>query len=98
MTQTAVVEATALRTMGGWTDFDRFIGTCKACKTTFAVTIPGSLFGKEVRPCPSCATVTAVSQVFGAVSEGKRCDARCLNAKRSSCECQCGGKNHGGGR
>lgn len=24
------------------------------------------------------------------------CDARCMNARRSSCECSCGGANHGG--
>jgi hypothetical protein len=24
-----------------------------------------------------------------------KCDARCLNAKGHTCECECGGKNHG---
>lgn len=27
-----------------------------------------------------------------------KCDARCVNAKGHSCECSCGGKNHGAGR
>lgn len=26
---------------------------------------------------------------------GHRCDARCLHAKGATCECSCGGKNHG---
>lgn len=26
-----------------------------------------------------------------------KCDARCLNAKGHSCECSCGGANHGKG-
>jgi hypothetical protein len=26
-----------------------------------------------------------------------KCDARCLNATGKSCECACGGKNHGAG-
>ena len=26
---------------------------------------------------------------------GHKCDDRCLSAKGHSCECQCGGKNHG---
>ena len=26
-----------------------------------------------------------------------KCDARCLNARGRSCECSCGGKNHGAG-
>lgn len=89
--------ATPTQTRYGWTEYDRFIGTCKACKTTFAVTVTSPTFGREIRRCPKCDTRTAVEQVFGSVSEGKRCDARCVNAKRSSCECQCGGRNHGGG-
>lgn len=27
-----------------------------------------------------------------------KCDARCVNATGSNCECECGGVNHGGGR
>lgn len=31
-------------------------------------------------------------------SEGeRRCDARCYNAKSDTCDCICGGKNHGRG-
>jgi hypothetical protein len=26
-----------------------------------------------------------------------KCDARCMSAKGRSCECSCGGKNHGAG-
>lgn len=26
---------------------------------------------------------------------GRRCDARCHNAKKSHCRCICGGRNHG---
>lgn len=26
-----------------------------------------------------------------------QCDARCMNARGKSCECSCGGKNHGAG-
>jgi len=26
-----------------------------------------------------------------------KCDARCMNAKGTSCECSCGGANHGAG-
>lgn len=94
---TTMTAAQPTGTSCGWTGYDRYLGTCKGCKTTFAVTIPGGTFAKEVRRCPTCNKLTAVEQVFGAVSATKDCDARCINAKRSSCECSCGGANHGGG-
>lgn len=28
---------------------------------------------------------------------GKECNAKCMNAMRPSCDCSCGGDNHGGG-
>lgn len=34
--------------------------------------------------------------VQGRQNDEVRCDARCMNARRSSCECSCGGANHGG--
>ena len=37
------------------------------------------------------------SQVKGHVNMDVPCDARCLSAHGPSCECQCGGKNHGAG-
>lgn len=33
--------------------------------------------------------------IDGTVVPGKKCDARCTGAKGSSCECSCGGENHG---
>lgn len=35
--------------------------------------------------------------VIGRIKENHKCDARCLNSKGHSCECACGGKNHGAG-
>lgn len=90
-------EARAVRESCDWVEYDRYIGTCRNCKHTFAMTVENPLFHDERRRCPICTAWTKVEQVFGRRSEGKKCDARCLNAKRSSCECSCAGKHHGGG-
>jgi hypothetical protein len=38
-----------------------------------------------------------VNIVRGVVVEDKPCNAKCMGAVGPSCECSCGGKNHGGG-
>lgn len=40
------------------------------------------------------ATLIAVYNSDGLVG---RCDAKCYNAKHPTCDCICGGKNHGAG-
>lgn len=81
----------------GWTEYNRYLGTCKNCKHTFAVMVENPIFPDERRRCPNCTAWTKVERVFGRKSVAKKCDARCLNAKRSSCECSCAGANHGKG-
>jgi len=34
--------------------------------------------------------------VYGRFVEDKICDGRCMGATGNSCDCQCGGRNHGG--
>lgn len=47
------------------------------------------------RRCPSCGDEAREHhEVKGQTNETK-CDARCTGARGHSCECQCGGKNHG---
>ena len=46
--------------------------------------------------CDGCKNYRKSTHVNGRVTEHK-CDARCLAATGSSCECECGGKNHGAG-
>ncbi len=38
-----------------------------------------------------------VEPVRGTVKPDHKCDGRCLHAIGGSCECACGGKNHGAG-
>lgn len=46
--------------------------------------------------CDKCKTYKKSTHVHGTKSDHK-CDARCTNATGASCDCQCGGKNHGAG-
>lgn len=47
--------------------------------------------------CESCGATMLAKPVKGVLNESTRCDARCENAKGSSCECSCAGMNHGRG-
>ncbi len=40
--------------------------------------------------------MTLLTEQIGQDNE-RRCDAKCYNAKHPSCDCVCGGKNHGAG-
>jgi hypothetical protein len=52
--------------------------------------------GKAVDPfvCASCWGAFKVTAVKGVVTEHE-CGPKCLASKGPTCECQCGGKNHG---
>lgn len=68
------------------------IGKCRSCKTVICrETIWRS--GSNVK-C-QCGQVVKLRAIFGNTSS-KRCDARCTSATGPNCDCQCGGKNHGG--
>jgi len=41
--------------------------------------------------------VVTLIQESGSGGRGRRCDARCYQAKRPKCRCVCGGRNHGVG-
>lgn len=45
--------------------------------------------------CPGCEKPVAVVAVSGKHNPDHPCDARCTSAKGPSCECSCGGANHG---
>lgn len=66
----------------------RYIGTCKVCKVTRS--------GRTL-PKMCCGLYLRRKEVLGSAAPSIPCDARCLNAKRTSCDCSCGGGNHGKG-
>lgn len=45
--------------------------------------------------CAGCRRSFDVSTLRGTVKADHKCDARCLASKGPSCECACGGANHG---
>lgn len=77
----------------------RALGKCAACG---AIVRDDSDFwklgGKTTRPCAidGCKGTVTLKAVIGTTS-AKECDARCINAKGPSCDCSCGGENHGAG-
>lgn len=53
--------------------------------------------GAAVMACRACGAPVVAHRIRGVRNPAVRCDARCTSAKGFSCECSCGGKNHGAG-
>lgn len=45
--------------------------------------------------CPEHNALMEGKTLNGTYNPDKTCDGRCMNAKRASCDCFCGGENHG---
>lgn len=96
--------------MGTATATAKFLGRCavKGCKHT--VRVEDSEMIREVwtkggpwEPVqgePRCADhprlVLRWSRVQGVFNDAKVCTEKCMGATGPSCECECGGENHGG--
>lgn len=46
--------------------------------------------------CRSCQAATTIRLIRGTYVADMKCGAKCMGATGPSCECSCGGKNHGG--
>lgn len=46
--------------------------------------------------CPDHNALMKGETLNGTYNPDKVCDGRCMSARRSSCDCSCGGANHGG--
>jgi hypothetical protein len=51
--------------------------------------------GSIVIDCRACGKPRIASQIRGRFSAKHECGARCMASTGPSCECSCGGKNHG---
>ena len=51
--------------------------------------------GDPLAMCPSCSRPMKWDYLQGRRNPDVRCDARCTHARGHSCECSCGGENHG---
>lgn len=46
--------------------------------------------------CQSCGKLMSSGKLKGSFNSEVACNAKCINARGHSCECSCGGENHGG--
>ena len=80
-----------------------YVGRCDTCKARrgeyrvpsiiTAGPYAGRMSGMVSARC-ECGDQMFLDMVSGTVTD-KKCGARCRSAVRSSCECSCGGENHG---
>lgn len=76
-----------------WTG--RALGKCQSCKVVHREDSSAwNLGGSTKRTCECGATYTM--RAVNGVKTTKPCDARCMGAVGPSCDCSCGGENHGG--
>lgn len=89
----------------------RFLGKCIACKRPISVLMTAEVrvgarqYAEGDAAChvysnglvyvSCCGRERVLKRVRGVYSEKHKCDARCTHSKGPSCECSCGGKNHG---
>ena len=52
-------------------------------------------FGALAIRCRKCGRAVAAKSVRGVFVAEKKCNAKCESSVGHSCECSCGGKNHG---
>ena len=53
--------------------------------------------GSAYLNCRQCGKALYAKRVLGKFNAAKKCTAKCLSATGHTCECACGGKNHGSG-
>lgn len=70
------------------------VGRCKAKGCKHSTFIEGRDFG--VGTCPDHGRYST-EQVIGEHIPSVKCGARCTNAVGPTCDCSCGGANHGRG-
>lgn len=89
----------------------RYLGKCVNCKRTISALMTAEIHvggrayaegdvaahvisnGVIIVPC--CGRNRELRAVRGILSEKHQCGARCMASKGPSCECSCGGQNHG---
>lgn len=59
--------------------------------------LPTVYGGDPLGLCPGCGKKMEYSWLVATTRLGVPCDARCTGARGHTCDCSCGGKNHGAG-
>lgn len=75
----------------------RFLGTCRRddCRRVVAVEVESRAIGTWGE-CPAGHGRVYLERVRGTRTDAP-CNSACMYARGPSCECGCGGANHGGG-
>ena len=69
----------------------RSLGRCRSCKKAHRVDATSWIFSVKCE----CGTTVKLAPVVGSYDEHVNCGAKCRNAVGPSCDCSCGGANHG---
>jgi hypothetical protein len=73
----------------------RFLGRCRACKRALRRDVAQTFLGSKLVTCP-CGKAVRLQRVFGAYQPDVTCGTKCTSAVGPTCDCSCGGANHGG--
>lgn len=63
--------------------------------TCFGQPFTAKVYAGSDNECPQCKKPMTWNRVQGVHNPDVKCDARCTGARGHTCECSCGGKNHG---
>lgn len=77
------------------TSTNLYLGTCKPCDRPYRIDL-GEQAVRQYQQvaCPGCGNVMNVERLASVFTE-ESCDPRCMGATGPSCQCACGGENHG---
>lgn len=73
------------------TTLTRSLGRCRSCKKAHRV---DAAYWTPFATC-ECGATVKLQPVIGTHDEHIACGAKCRNAVGPSCDCSCGGANHG---
>ena len=82
------------QTPGTYAHLDRWIVRCGRGHVALLKIDPMEINNPAYAQCPCGAYRTNRARVLGKVT-GHVCGARCTSARGATCDCECGGENHG---
>lgn len=74
-----------------------WMASCRRCNTVTRVKAD-SEWMRPIRNCPSCSRELRrehIKPLYGHIAPSVSCGPKCRNATGPSCDCSCGGANHG---
>lgn len=76
-----------------------FRATVERCGSNYVrpagVPFAGESDARPIAPCPACGRFRYGKAIVGRISTVHTCGAKCRSSKGPSCDCSCGGENHG---